>query len=266
MDEGFFAGKVAIVTGGGRGIGAATVRALVARGARVAINFSHSREPAEALAVELGDHAAAFQADLAASEANALADAVLVRWGRIDLLVNNAGKTKFADHEDLDALAADDFLDLYRLNVVAAFETVRACVPAMRGGGGGAVVNITSVAGHFGHGSSVAYAASKGALITMTKSLARALAPDIRVNAVSPGYVGTGWFEDTLGAEGLAALDARIAASVPLARAGKGEDIADLVLMLLSDAARHVTGEVMIADAGANLDTGGSRRPGKTLI
>ncbi|MBC7986160.1 MAG: SDR family oxidoreductase, partial [Sphingomonadaceae bacterium] len=221
--------------------------------------------PADALAAEIGEDALAVGGDLATGEAGRVSEAVLARWGRIDLLVNNAGTTTFANHEDLDAVDADDFLRLYRLNVVAAFEMVRACVPAMRAAGGGAIVNITSVAGHFGFGSSIPYAASKGALITMTKSLARALAPDIRVNGVSPGYVGTGWFEDRMGAEGLAALDARIAASVPLARAGKGEDIADIVVMLLSDATRHVTGEIMLADAGAHLDMSGSRRPGRSF-
>ena len=121
MAEDFFAGKVAIVTGGGRGIGAATVKLLAARGAKVAINYSKSRDDAEALAAECGDNAKAFQADLAAGESDKLAQAVLAEWGRIDLLVNNAGTTKFANHEDMDALDAEDFLTIYRLNVVAAF-------------------------------------------------------------------------------------------------------------------------------------------------
>jgi 3-oxoacyl-[acyl-carrier protein] reductase len=261
----FFAGKVAIVTGGGRGIGAATAQALAARGAKVAINYSKSKDEAEALAAEIGENAAAFQADLAAGEADKLAAETLAKWGRIDLLVNNAGKTKMVNHEDLDGLSAEDFLDLYRLNVAAAFEMVRACAPAMREAGGGAIVNITSVAGHFGIGSSVAYAATKGALITMTKSLARALAPDIRVNAISPGYVGTGWFRDMIGDEGMVALNARIAASVPLAHATQAEDVADAVLLLLDKGSRMVTGETLLVDAGAHLDVGLSRRPGKEL-
>jgi 3-oxoacyl-[acyl-carrier protein] reductase len=264
MTGDFFEGKVAIVTGGGRGIGAATAKALAERGAKVAINYSKSRDEAEALAAEIGENATAFRADLAAGEADTLAEAVLDKWGRIDFLVNNAGTTKFANHEDLDALSAEDFLTIYRLNVAAAFEMVRACAPAMREAGG-AIVNITSVAGHFGIGSSVAYAASKGALITMTKSLARALAPEIRVNAVSPGYVGTGWFADRFGEEGLKQLNAAIASKVPLAHAAQAEDIADAVLLLLDDGSRMVTGETLIVDAGAHLDTGLSRRPGKEM-
>ena len=260
-----FAGKVAIITGGGRGIGAATARALAARGAKVAINYSKSKDDAEALAGECGENARAIQADLAAGEADKLAQAALAEWGRIDLLVNNAGTTKFANHEDMDKLEAEDFLSIYRLNTVAAFEMVRACAPAMREAGGGAVVNIASVAGHFGNGSSVAYAASKGALITMTKSLARALAPAIRVNAISPGYVGTGWFADRLGDEGMKALNQRIADSVPLAHATQAEDVADAVLLLLDPASRMVTGETLLVDAGAHLDVGLSRRPGKEL-
>lgn len=258
-------GRVAIVTGGGRGIGAATARRLAARGARVVVNYSRSAAEAEALAAELPE-AIAVRADVGDDgEARALAGAALDRFGRIDLLVNNAGTTKFANHEDLDALSADDWLDIYRLNVVGAWQVIRACAEPMREVGGGAVVNVASVAGVFGHGSSVAYAASKGAMITMTKSLARALAPAIRVNAVAPGYVGTGWFGDRLGEEGLARLDAQIAASVPLAKAGSAEDIADVIVTFLGDEMRLVTGEVLLVDAGSHLDVGGSRRPGREM-
>jgi 3-oxoacyl-[acyl-carrier protein] reductase len=115
----------------------------------------------------------------------------------------------------------------------------------------------------FGVGSSVAYAASKGALITMTKSLARVLAPAIRVNAVAPGYVGTGWFEKRLGEEGFAKLNARIAGSTPMAMAAMAEDIAGPIAMMLDPAGRAITGEVTLVDAGAHLDVGLSRRPGK---
>ncbi|MCA1748024.1 MAG: SDR family NAD(P)-dependent oxidoreductase [Parasphingopyxis sp.] len=261
----FFEDKVAIVTGGSQGIGAATVKALARRGAKVAINYASSKDLAEELRDEIGENAIAVQADLAAGQAGELAEATLGKWGRVDLLVNNAGTTKFANHEDLDALDADDFLSLYRLNVVAAYEMIRAVAPSMRASGQGAVVNVTSVAGHYGIGSSVAYAASKGALITMTYSLARALAPEIRVNAVSPGYVGTGWFTNRLGEEGKAALDKHFEETTPLRRAGTAEDIADMIVPLLDDVSRHVTGQAIIADAGSHLDVGSSRRKGKDL-
>lgn len=255
---------VAIVTGGGTGIGAAVVRRLAARGVRCVINYASNRDDAEALAAEVGNGAIAVQADIVDDAAcRALARAATDAFGCIDFLVNNAGRTKFANHEDLDALEAADFLDIYRLNTVAPFQMVRACAPALRAGPMGAVVNIASVAGVFGIGSSVAYAASKGALVTMTKSLARVLAPAIRVNAVAPGYVGTGWFEKRLGAEGFAKLNERIAAATPMALAAGPEEIAAPVEMLLDPAMRAVTGEVMLVDAGAHLDIGLSRRPGR---
>ena len=254
---------VAIVTGGSTGIGASVVRRLAARGVRCVINYASSRDEAEALAAEV-EGAVAVQADIVVDAAcRALAQAAIDAFGRIDFLVNNAGRTKFAHHENLDALEAEDFIDIYRLNTVAPFQMIRACAPAMREGGMGAVVNIASVAGVWGHGSSVAYAASKGALITMTKSLARVLAPAIRVNAVAPGYVGTGWFEKRLGADGLAKLNARIAAGVPMEMAAGPDDIAGPVVMLLDPDCRVITGETMVLDAGAHLDIGLSRRPGR---
>ncbi len=199
------------------------------------------------MASAIGDTAIAVQANLAAGEAEKLTEAALAKWGQLDMLVNNAGTTKFANHEDLDALSADDFLEIYRLNVVAAYEMIRACAPAMRDAGGGSVVNVASIAGTHGIGSSVAYAASKGAMITMTKSLARALAPEIRVNAICPGYVGTGWFADRLGEDGLKAMNEAVASKVPLGIAGQAEDIADGILMFLDDASRLVTGETLVA-------------------
>jgi 3-oxoacyl-[acyl-carrier protein] reductase len=260
-------GRVAIVTGGATGIGAAVVEALAARGVACVINYAHSRDAAEALAgriTDAGGRAIAVQADIADDTAcRALAASAVDAFGRIDFLVNNAGRTKFAVHEDLDALDMDDFLDIYRLNTVAAFQMIRACAPAMRDQDASAVVNIASVAGVFGIGSSVAYAASKGALITMTKSLARVLAPAIRVNAVAPGYVGTGWFEDRLGADGFARLNAKVAAATPMAMACAADDIAGPVVSLLDPAMRAIAGEVMLVDAGAHLDTGLSRRPGR---
>ncbi len=258
------AGMVAIVTGGGTGIGAAVVRALARRDVRCVINYASSRDAAEALAAEVGNGSIAVQADIADdAQCRALAAAALAAFGRIDLLVNNAGRTKFADHEDLDALSADDFLDIYRLNTVAAFQMTRACADAMRGSPAAAVVNLASVAGVFGNGSSVAYAASKGALITMTKSLARVLAPAIRVNAVAPGYVGTGWFSQRMDADQFDKFEGFIAGQVPMAMAAHAEDIAGPIVMLLDPASRVITGETLLLDAGAHLDVGLSRRPGR---
>ncbi|WP_375402441.1 SDR family NAD(P)-dependent oxidoreductase [uncultured Sphingomonas sp.] len=255
-------GAVAVVTGGGTGIGASVVRRLAGRGVRCVVNYASSRDEAEALAGEVGG--IAVRADVADdAECRALAEAAVGKWGRIDLLVNNAGRTKFANHEDLDALQAEDFVDLYRLNTVAAFQMIRACAASMREGGIGSVVNVASVAGVYGMGSSVAYAASKGAMITMTLSLARVLAPAIRVNAVAPGYVGTGWFEKRLGTEGFGKLNERIAGGVPMGFATGPDDIAGPIVNLLDPASRVITGEVITLDAGSHLDVGLSRRPGR---
>ena len=259
-------GGVAIVTGGGTGIGASVVRMLAARGVRCVINYASSRNDAEGLVAEVGNGSIAVRADIVADDAcRALVAAGMEAFGRVDFLVNNAGRTKFANHEDLDALDAEDFVDIYRLNTVAAFQMIRAAAPAMRESDMGAVVNVASVAGVFGIGSSVAYAASKGALITITNSLARVLAPKIRVNAVAPGYVGTGWFEKRLGEEGFAKLNARIAGATPMAMAAGPDDIAGPIVMLLDPASRVMTGECLILDAGAHLDIGLSRRPGREL-
>ena len=255
---------VAIVTGGGTGIGASVVRRLAERGVRSVINYAHSRDEAEALAAEVGNGSIAVQADIVDdAQCRALVDAARQSFGRVDLLVNNAGRTKFANHEDLDALDAEDFVDVYRLNAVAAFQMIRAAAPALRASDMGAVVNVASVAGVFGMGSSVAYAMSKGALVTLTVSLARVLAPAIRVNAVAPGYVGTGWFEKRLGEEGFARLNQRIAAATPMAMAAGPDDIAGPIVMLLDPASRIITGETILLDAGTHLDVGLSRRPGR---
>lgn len=257
-------GAVAVVTGGGTGIGAAVVRRLASRGVRCVVNYASSRDEAGAVAAETGG--VAVRGDVADdADCRALAREAVERWGRLDFLVNNAGRTKFANHEDLEALEADDFLDLYRVNTVSAFQMIRACAPAMRDGDMGAVVNVASVAGVFGIGSSVAYACTKGAMITLTKSLARVLAPAIRVNAVAPGYVGTGWFEKRLGEEGFARLNERIAGAVPMGFACGPDDVAGPIVNLLDPASRAITGEVTLIDAGAHLDMGLSRRPGRDL-
>ncbi|CAM3067467.1 Putative short-chain dehydrogenase/reductase (SDR) family protein putative 3-oxoacyl-[acyl-carrier-protein] reductase [Sphingomonas antarctica] len=255
-------GAVAIVTGGGTGIGAATVALLASRGVRSIVNYAHSRDEAEAVAAE--HNGFAVQADIADdAQCRALAAAALDKFGRLDFLVNNAGRTKHVAHEQLDGLNADDFIDIYRLNTIAPFQMVRACEAALRASPFAAVVNVASVAGVFGMGSSVAYAASKGALLSMTKSLARVLAPTIRINAVVPGYVASGWYEKMLGPDGFAALGERIAAAVPMQLTTTPEDVAAPIVMLLDPGSRAITGETMLIDAGGHLDVALSRRPGR---
>src|SRR5438105_4846970 len=176
-------GKVAIVTGSATGIGASVAIALARRGANIVVNYTKSEKEARETADEVrraGADVRLVQANVAIdADCRKLAQAALDAWGRIDILVNNAGTTKFAAHGDLEALTADDFASIYAVNVIGAFQTIRACASAMKAGGKGAVVNISSVAGTSGLGSSVAYAASKGALNTMTLSLARTLSAQI---------------------------------------------------------------------------------------
>lgn len=250
-------GKAAIVTGSATGIGAAVAQKLAARGASVVINYTKSRNEAEetqAAIQKIGAQSILVQADVSNDDdCRRMAKAALDAFGRIDILVNNAGTTKIVDHADLEGLSADDWLNIYRTNVVGAFQMIRAVAPSMKAEGYGAVVNVSSIAGVAGIGSSVAYAASKGAMNTMTIDLARALAPEIRVNAVCPGFVGTRWFKDALGQgahDKMVAVQQKI---TPLRRAGMPDDVADSVVFFCAEGARHITGEFLITDAGLHL-------------
>lgn len=249
--------KVSIVTGSATGLGAAVAVKLAERGSRVVVNYTKSeKEAKETLAAvrAKGVDAILAQGDVSNDEdCRRIAKAAIDQWGRIDVLVNNAGTTQFANHADLEALNADDFLAIYRVNVVGAYQMIRACAPHMKAAGKGSVVNISSIAGVTGIGSSVAYAASKGALNTMTLSLARSLAPEIRVNAVCPGFIGTRWFSDRFGEEQFQKIRKQQEASTPLARAGTPEDIATSVVFFAGEGSDHITGETLITDAGMHL-------------
>jgi 3-oxoacyl-[acyl-carrier protein] reductase len=235
---------------------------LAGRGADVIINYSRSSAEAEE-AADLcraeGAQVQVVKADVSDPEGcRALADAASA-WGRLDILANNAGITRHAsDHSDLDALSKADFMDIYEVNVVGPYLMLQAAKPLLvaahaRSARASAVVNTSSIAGVKGIGSSVAYAASKGALNIMTVSLARALAPEIRVNAICPGFIGTRWFRDQMDEEAFQATVARIKAATPLSAASSPDDIADAALFFLSDASRHVTGELLLVDAGLHL-------------
>ena len=256
MEQGAFAGKVAIVTGSASGIGAAVAISLAQAGARIVINYTRNEAGARetALAAErAGGEVRVVRGDVSNdTDCRALAEAARDAWGQIDVLVNNAGTTTFASHGDLDALTAEDFARIYAVNVTGAYQMTRACRKSLKESRG-TIVNVSSIAGIAGVGSSVAYAASKGALNTMTLSLARALAPDIRVNAVCPGYVATPWFETRFGEARFAQITAEQAEATPLKRAGEPQDIANAALFLASAAARHITGVMLIVDGGTHL-------------
>jgi 3-oxoacyl-[acyl-carrier protein] reductase len=243
--------KIAIITGSASGIGAATAIELSRRGFSVLINYSKSKEQAEKVAAKCKD-AIVVQADVGEDvDCRKLAQAALDKWGRIDALVNNAGTTKFVKHADLDGLSADDFLRIYRLNVVAPFQMARACAPALKAGKG-AVVNVSSVAALLGTGSSIAYAASKAALNSVTLSLARVLGPEVRVNAVAPGYVDTPWQTGALGQERADKAAAHYSTLVPLKDYARPGDIAETIVWLI-EGARQVTGEIIHVDGGMHI-------------
>jgi 3-oxoacyl-[acyl-carrier protein] reductase len=256
MEQGGLTGKVAIVTGSASGIGAAVAVSLAEAGGRVIINYTKNETEAletAALVERTEGEVRVVRGDVSDdSDCRALVRAARDAWGRIDILVNNAGTTTFAAHADLDALSADDFARIYAVNVTGAYQMIRACREGLKESRG-TVVNVSSIAGIAGVGSSVAYAASKGALNTMTLALARALAPEIRVNAVCPGYVATPWFSKRFGEERFAQITSEQAEATPLKRAGEPQDIANAVLYLASAAARHVTGAMLVVDGGLHL-------------
>jgi NAD(P)-dependent dehydrogenase (short-subunit alcohol dehydrogenase family) len=248
-----------LVTGASTGLG----RAIAVETAReaataVIINYSGAREAAEETAHQVeqaGAKAIVVQADVSNDEHCRRLAAAAATLGGLDVLFNNAGVTTFAAHADLDAVGADDFQRLYGVNVIGAFQMIRACRSLLESAAQpGAIVNTASIAGVAGIGSSVPYAASKGALITMTLSLARALAPRIRVNAVCPGFIDTPWFDKALSAERVDQIRARAAANSPLQVASSAEDVASAALFLGGRQSRHVTGETLLVDAGQHLN------------
>lgn len=243
--------KVALITGGSSGIGAATAKELARRGWRVAINYAHNATAAGKMAAECGQ-GIAVQGDVSIDgDCRRVAKTVVEKCGAIDALVNNAGTTKVVPHGELEGLSAEDFQRIFALNVIAPFQMVRACREALKAGRG-SVVNVSSVASVLGTGSSVAYAASKAALETMSLSLARSLAPEIRVNVVAPGHTNTPWHPNVRGAERAAETEKRYAAIAPLRQISQAEDVADAIVWLI-EGGRNVTGEVIYVDGGMHI-------------
>jgi 3-oxoacyl-[acyl-carrier protein] reductase len=254
-------GAVFIITGSATGLGAAVARRLSSKGGKVVINYTKSEAEAKATVDacrSLGGEALLCRADVSDdADCRRMASETMERLGRIDGLVNNAAQSKIAAHADLEALTADDFNRIFGVNVVGPYQMVRAVAPHMKRQGKGAIVNISSGSAFSGSGSSIAYAASKGALNTMTLSLARALAPEIRVNAVCPGVMQTRWWREGLGEDRYQSFIDNYAENSPLKAAGDPEIVADPVVWLL-EGAEHVTGETIMVDSGSHL--GGTPR------
>jgi len=259
--------RVAIITGSSRGVGAATAKLLAQKGYNVVINFSKSEQEAQDVAKTceaLGAEALLCRADVASDkDCRRVARETMEKWGRIDALVNNAGTTKFCAHHDLEGLTPEDFQNIYATNLIGPYQMIRAAAPHMQAAGSGAVVNIASTAGIDGIGSCVAYAASKGALITMTKSLARALGPEIRINAICPGFIQGEWLRGGMGSETYELIKGYLESTNPLRRTATPDTIAPTILYFLEDA-NLVTGQILILDGGTHLGpTGKPQAPGK---
>ncbi|HLW59224.1 MAG TPA: SDR family oxidoreductase [bacterium] len=239
--------RVALVTGGGTGIGRAIALRLADDGANVAVNYNRSREDAETTAGEIRERrrgGIAVQADVSRDqEVRAMIERVVREWGRLDILVNNAGTTVFVEHKNLDGLTADVWDRIFDLNVKGTFYCIRAGAKVMTEG---RIINIGSVAGVSGAGSSIAYAASKGAIHTMTKSLARVLAPKITVNTIAPGLIETRWHA------GREPEIARAAERFPAGRIGAPADIAHITAALAASD-NFLTGQIIVVDGGALL-------------
>ena len=238
--------QVVIVTGGGTGIGRACALAFAARGARVAVNYSRSKDDAEQTAADCrsaGGDAVAVQANVARKlEADQLVHEAVTKWGRVDFLINSAGTTKFSRYDDLDALTEEVWDDILGVNVKGVFFACRAVVPHMKERGAGSIVNVGSISAIRPVGSSIPYMASKAAVHSMTQSMAVALGPEIRVNCVAPGFIETRWHAGR--DEAARATRER----TPVKRNGTPEDVAQAALYLCTSS--FVTGEIIVVDGG----------------
>jgi 3-oxoacyl-[acyl-carrier protein] reductase len=228
------------------------VQKLSKNGWNVVINYSKSKQEAEEtekICQLAGAETLLIQADVSDDAAcRKLVAKGVEKWGRVDALVNNAGTTRFCSFLDLDGLTKQDFMDIYEVNVVGAYQMTRAAVPFLKKAKDGVIVNTSSISAISGVGSSIAYAASKGALSTMTKSLAHALAPDIRVNAVCPGFIQGRWTKNFLGDQ-YHRIKQNIEKTTLLNQTSVPDDIADCILFLIENA-RMISGEIITVDGG----------------
>jgi len=243
--------KVALITGAAVGTGRAIALALAERGCHVAINYSKSKTEAEATAGACRDRgvkAFVAHADVAVdADVRRMVAETVAELGRLDVLVNNAGITSFIAHDDFESVTEDVWERILGVNLKGVFYCVRAATPELRKTRG-TIVNISSVAGVYSIGSSVPYIASKGALNSMTVALARALAPEIRVNAVAPGFIDTRWWHDRPGYEQIKEMAVE---RTPLKRVCSAEDVAQLVLAFIAN--DLLTGQITVIDGGMGL-------------
>lgn len=245
-------GKAAIVTGSATGVGRSVALMLAELGCNVVVNYTRSENEARETAAEVerrGAQALLVRADVSSdADCKRMVQEAVDRWGELSVLVNNAGTTVFVAHADLDALTDEMWDRIWAVNVKGAFLMSRAVAASMRASGQGAIVNISSTAGVRAGGSSIPYAASKAALINLTVSLARVLAPEIRVNCVAPGFIDTRWLADGYG-ERFNAIRENQKKTTPLRDAGTPEHMAQVVLSMITGM-DWVTGQTVVADGG----------------
>ncbi len=242
-------GKVALITGGGTGIGREIALSFAREGAAVAVNYSRSEKEATATAHEIRDmgvSALAVKADVSQdTQVREMVAKVMEECGRLDILVNSAGTTTFVDATDLEGLTEEIWDRNLAVNLKGTFFCSRAAAPVMKSHDGGGIINISSIAGTTGIGSSIAYCASKAGVICLTKSLARTLAPEIRVNTIAPGFVDTRWTADWPEYKEMQEE------ATPMKRIAMPEDVAEAALFLVH--ADFVTGQIIIVDGGKSM-------------
>ncbi|MBM3837377.1 MAG: glucose 1-dehydrogenase [Verrucomicrobia bacterium] len=245
-------GKAAVVTGASRGVGKATALALAREGCSVLVNFSRSRGEAEQTVKEaqaLGAKAALFPGDVSDDRVcREMMDEAARTFGRLDILVNNAGTTRFIPHGNFDEVRDEDWERIMGVNVKGPFQCVRAARKYLEASGEGVVINVSSIAGIIGSGSSIPYCASKAALITMTISLARALGPKVRVNSVAPGFIAGHWTQEGLGRD-YEAVKQKAEERSALGRVCRPEDVAAAILSLITGS-DLITGQTIVCDGG----------------
>lgn len=245
-------GRAAVVTGASRGVGRATALDLARGGCAVLVNYSSSKDEAEAVVAEVraaGVKAIPYKADVSDNTAVcSMIDAAAKEFGRLDILVNNAGTTRFIPHSNLDGVDDDAWERILGVNLKGPFHCARAAKSHMDAAGSGEVVNVASVAGVAGMGSSIPYCASKAALINLTTTLARVLAPTIRVNTVAPGFIEGKWLEQGLGDAYEPAKKASEGRAV-LGKVCRPEDVSAAILAFITGS-DMVTGQTVVCDGG----------------
>ena len=250
------AGKVAVVTGSSSGVGRATAELLAELGAAVVVNYNRGAEAADEVVTGIrsrGGQAIAVQADVRQdADCRRLIQSAVDEFGALHILVNNAGMTHFIAHDDLEAVTDEVWDDIIGANLRGVFNCSRAAAAHMRAAGEGAIVNVSSVAGAGGGGSSIPYAASKAGVNVITKSLARVLGPEIRINTIAPGFIEGRWLRGGLGEQTYEAGRKRLSETAPLRGVATPETCADAIVALIERNV-FVTGQTVTVDGGATL-------------